>query len=343
MSKKLIAVASAFALSAAALVAVPANAAALSVTAYGWSGTETATNTAKTPVRHLSPITNTLNYDNSDDDASTETVVRFFVDGLTGDKVTVEASGGVKLLEEDFDVDSDGEFTALEVGEGVGSLSFTFTSSDSEAEFFAYTTSTTAGTVKISANGNTQVFYVASYAGPAYNVSGSFPATVTPNASDDVYAYATVTDVFGNKITGSNYDDPTKEGDYGVSYAFTKDTSRLVLSAVGATVASNGDDWIWNSTKGAWKSNGITTTLNGTVALRMDLDADDLEVGFDAPIMVAFSSSSSASLADQVKSLTAQVAALQAIVDRKVTKKRFNKLARKWNAAFPGQKVALKK
>ena len=41
--------------------------------------------------------------------------------------------------------------------------------------------------------------------------------------------------------------------------------------------------------------------------------------------------------------LAAQVKALQAIVDRKVSKKKYNTLARKWNAAFPSQKVALKK
>jgi hypothetical protein len=47
--------------------------------------------------------------------------------------------------------------------------------------------------------------------------------------------------------------------------------------------------------------------------------------------------------ATQVAALTAQVAALTAQVAKRVSKKKYNTLARKWNAAFPSQKVALKK
>jgi hypothetical protein len=54
-------------------------------------------------------------------------------------------------------------------------------------------------------------------------------------------------------------------------------------------------------------------------------------------------------LATQVTNLTAQLATLQAafaaltiIKDRKVSKLKYNRLARKWNAAFPSNKVWVK-
>ncbi len=65
---------------------------------------------------------------------------------------------------------------------------------------------------------------------------------------------------------------------------------------------------------------------------------------------------SAGSVADQLKTVTAQVAALQASVvamqaildvsrldENSVTQKKYNTLARKWNEAFPSQAVALKK
>ena len=47
-------------------------------------------------------------------------------------------------------------------------------------------------------------------------------------------------------------------------------------------------------------------------------------------------------LTAQVASLQAQLAALQIVKDRKVSKKKYNRLARKWNAAFPSNKVWVK-
>jgi hypothetical protein len=75
----------------------------------------------------------------------------------------------------------------------------------------------------------------------------------------------------------------------------------------------------------------------------------DYEVGFAAPKNVVFATSNSGSLSAQVTALTAQVTALQAqlaalqiIKDRKVSKLKYNRLARKWNAAFPSNKVWVK-
>ncbi len=72
-----------------------------------------------------------------------------------------------------------------------------------------------------------------------------------------------------------------------------------------------------------------------------------------APQFLTFSTASLAeqvtALQAQVTTLTAKVAAMQAILDvsrldeNSVTQKKYNTLARKWNAAFPSQAVALKK
>ena len=49
-----------------------------------------------------------------------------------------------------------------------------------------------------------------------------------------------------------------------------------------------------------------------------------------------------AELTLQVTELQAQLAALEIIKDRKVSKLKYNRLARKWNAAFPSNKVWVK-
>jgi hypothetical protein len=49
-----------------------------------------------------------------------------------------------------------------------------------------------------------------------------------------------------------------------------------------------------------------------------------------------------AELTLQVTELQAQLAALQIIKDRKVSKLKYNRLARKWNRAFPSNKVWVK-
>jgi hypothetical protein len=73
--------------------------------------------------------------------------------------------------------------------------------------------------------------------------------------------------------------------------------------------------------------------------VQIALTAADLTPAFPAAKSVAFSSASAGSLADQVKALTAQVAALQASLQASVTKAKYNKLVRKWNRANPTNKV----
>jgi hypothetical protein len=138
-----------------------------------------------------------------------------------------------------------------------------------------------------------------------------------------------VTDAFGNKLTAG---------------------ATVVLTATGASV-TGGANGTYNSatSKKRWE-NWVTGTTQASVSMQLALTATDLTgAGFPKANKVAFSTTSAGSLADQVKALTTQVAALTAQlaasrpVATSVTKKKYNTLARKWNAANPSNKVALKK
>jgi hypothetical protein len=70
---------------------------------------------------------------------------------------------------------------------------------------------------------------------------------------------------------------------------------------------------------------------------------------FGTPVGTQFFAVTALDLAAQVTALTAQVAAQAAILavsrldENSVTQKKYNSLVRKWNAAFPSKRIALKK
>jgi hypothetical protein len=334
MSKKLIAVASAVALGLTALVGVPANAATFSTSVFDASqdAAITAPTTALLAAVHTAPENNALQH-SKDVTRASNTAVRFDLSGVADKAITVSSSGGVKVLAKLTDADN----VALTTSAGSTTLTGVFATAGTYS-FYAFTTSTTAGTVTITSEGNSQVYFLKSKAGKAYNVSGKFPTSLVVDAAA-VFVYATVTDVFGNVI---NADNAANTSFYGGD-AFATSTSALKLSGVNAAVAGTGDTWSWDTTEKAWKSTGVTTTSSGQAALALNLTTTDRKVGFAAPRTSLFQSINSGSLTEQVAALTAQVAALQATVAKRVTKKRYNTLARKWNKAFPTQKVALKK
>jgi hypothetical protein len=80
----------------------------------------------------------------------------------------------------------------------------------------------------------------------------------------------------------------------------------------------------------------LTIDINGTAA-----DAPD-NLGLGASSTTFAAVVNNAGVAAQITALTAQLAALQIIKDRKVSKLKYNTLARKWNKAFPSQKVWVK-
>jgi hypothetical protein len=318
MSKKLIAVAAAAALALTALVAAPANA---SMT-FGIGDVTGDGTTAKTASTHAAPESDRLQF--QADGVVTNTAVRYSVTGTADAAYTVTAAAGVKVIS---------TVTAKRTADGLASLSGTFKSGESVV-FYAYTTSTTAGTVTVASAGNTIVYYVAATPGAAYNIASvEYPASMVPGTATNVYVK--LTDVFGNEITTDNA--ASKTVDNAASYG----ASQLTLTALRATVATPGT-WTWDTTKKLWKSGAVTpATSAGDDAFALALQNADQDRGFAAPVRVAFKSIVTADLAAQVKTLTAQVATLTTSVtaltaDYNSVAKKYNKLVKK------SKRVALK-
>jgi hypothetical protein len=322
MSKKLIAVASAAALALSALVAAPASASTFSVTMDGGTNVgSTATDATTVNV----PTLDVVRFNTTEANSS---AVEYTVNTTTATGVvTVSTTGSVKVIGE-------ADYTAAHaVAANVptsksGATTLSLAAAGSKAIFYAFTTSTENGTVTITNAGNSVTYFVEGIAGLAYNVTVTGPATASKGV--DYKFSATVTDVFGNPITSG----------------LTIDEDGFVVDQLGAfTAAPELSTAVGNGTKGVWNFE-VATAESGAGLLTVEVGgeeavADDI-AGFPDASLSATLSVNSADPATTITALTAQIAALQVIVDRKVTKKRYNTLARKWNRAFPSQKVWVK-
>ena len=303
MSKKLIAVAAAAALALTGLVGIaPANATGPAVSfSAGTTGTGT---TAGAPATVSVPYTNALST------SSVVTVATVTVTNLaTGDVVRVDATGSVKLVEATFANNALVDVTTL----GKSSISKTRTSA-ADLVLYAYTTSTTAGTVvmNVSRTGLTaaSTLHLKGIAGVEYkiaNVTG-IPATLALGATSAVTFQAT--DVFGNAVED--------------------DTS------IKALTPTNFGAVTWDAAAKVYKAT-LTSPSNSPFITTIDLGASDVS-GFadatDSNVAVVNNPGVSA----QIAALTAQVSALVA---------EYNKLVKKWNKRVasktaPKKKAALK-
>jgi hypothetical protein len=324
MSKKLIAVAAAAALALTGLVATPATSAvgAFSVVVSSTSGgtglNADAAYTVKIPTQDVLRFNETV--------GATTSVFRVVTTAPgTTDAVRVVSTGGVKVITKTaFDA-----LTSTTNNTKAGSQDVSQASVDGNATFYVYSTSTANGTVTVSSGLNSTTFNVKGITPAAYNVvAKAAPATVATSA--DTVIDFTVTDAFGNAIEANQTVVITKVGPLNLSTAtaLTWDTTRLTLyltvsgSAVGnASVnveigAANGATAI--TAFGTPKTSFFTVAVGGT----------------QAELITA--------LTAQVTALNAQLVALEIIKDRKVSKLKYNRLARKWNAAFPSNKVWVK-
>jgi hypothetical protein len=255
----------------------------------------------------------------------TATTIRFTVTPTSNaGVVSASSTGAVKLLtsaqyEDAVDVAdiTTGTQALSEASVGAGNV-----------VFYAYTTSTTAGTLTIANGGNTRTYYVKARVGAAYNVTAKFPATL--NSATDSDIQATVTDIFGNAVTGATNGASFTSGTLTAGY--------FGSSQAGASAGA----FLWNSTSKVWvskvKGGAVAGPSSLSVTLAPTLGDQSVANGLAAPVTSAFSSLSSVDLADQVKALTTQVAALTAD---------YNALAAKWNKKVankkaPKKKVALK-
>jgi hypothetical protein len=302
----------------------PANAATTSfdveVTGAGGNG-----DTAATALTHAALESNDLS----------GTLVEFDINGtIAGTSFTASATGGVKLIEEV--TDEDGEYLPLSAGKtSIASTKYGAKSPATAADktFFAYTTSTTPGKVTItSSTGASEVYFVASDLGQAYNVSVTMPSSV-PVADEGTSktgarVYLVVTDVFGNAFDDLAANDSATSGADGT----------VELDAIGATIEVT-TVWTYDTKRKAFKNDlGIVSSRSGNVAITVELmgDPDLTDYGFKAAKTTAFGTVS-------VKSLEDQVAALQAQLANTVSKAKYNNLVVKYNKITRGKKAKLVK
>jgi hypothetical protein len=332
MSKKLIAVAAAAALALAGLVGVaPASAnSAPVVTIIGSlsdSDVSAAAQFSATAAVNGANTANVLTHGAAPTTDTNRTTVKFTISisEATSRSVTVTSAGGVKMLSTLSGTDKDSA--------GITTLTQSDSTATPDIVFYAWTKSTTAGTVTVVGNGVTTVYYVKGTAGPAYNiVSPVFPTNVTSAATTTSAERVSfqITDVFGNTLT---------------SVANGTGAGEVKINALGADDDATGMAVSYNTTRKQFEGyvNAATAT---TVAMNIALNATDLsDNGWPAPVKSAFATSSSVSLATQVTNLTAQVATLNTTVAALTAD--YNKLATRWNTRYdlkkaPKKKVALK-
>jgi hypothetical protein len=317
MSKKLIAVASAAALALTALVGVAPASANVVVAVDGTNGADSGAGTSASPYLESVPVANVL---------TALTSIEFDVTTIVGQTMTVTATGAVRILPEITGTDADNLFTTAS-----GTTTYTEVAEATTTSFIAYNTSTTAGTIQISLKSSTtsatgDLIYIKGVKGTAYNYNVVAPASIATGAAGELTF--TVTDMFGNVIE----DDATEKSTILSSSSLTG----LSAPALGGAVS-------WDSSRKVYylsiAAQATTTPFAYTLNVSGVSDVGGLAKAKDT----FFASINSPAAAAANASLTSQVAALTAQVAGMVTKKRFNKLARKWNAAFPSQKVKLKK
>jgi hypothetical protein len=320
MSKKLIAVASAAALALTGLVGVaPANATAASI-AYAATGGDGSISTPYTAVvPHANSISSGVNS------------LRITVSGLlAGDTVTVSSAGSAKIVADEIAASTLIKVTNF----GASSLTDTVAGAATTSVFYVYDTQianaslltiaikeTDAGVVATS----TTTKYFKATVGVAHQMTDLTVADSVA-ASTVIKATFKIKDVFGNELSADTIASVLVGGTEVDSGIATYDASRK-LYEVATTSPSNTDPFIITLTGGSpVGDNGLGASSLKQIKI----------------INSAAAAAANVTATAQIAALTAQIAALQVIVDRKVTKKRYNTLARKWNRAFPSQKVWVK-
>jgi hypothetical protein len=284
LTKPLIAIASAVALVTTALVAAPANASvSAALTVNGVSVTAAATT--------ADPVLLPVPADNSVDAADALRVV-----------VTVPANTTVSATATGVKLVSALATVATPVVASAGSATFSANSgSGTTATFFAFTTSTTAGSVVVTVGGSSVTYVIKGNAGVAYNLVASVPTVA--GLGVDVDFTATVTDVFGNAVTNASI------------------TTVVLRGAVKTALTYDATDKRYE---------GVITTpaVAGAVAGISTISATDVTGLAKAVKEVSFSIAA-ADLATQVVTLNALVAAQAAEIAS--LKRTYNSLGKRYN------------
>jgi hypothetical protein len=324
MSKKLIAVASASALALSALVGI-APATALPF-ASGSTGNSIAVTVASPALALTGTGTNSDPYKGnvpSDGTVLAASLVKFSVSSdIKSRAITVATTSGIKLL--DAPGDATNKYTAAS---GLASWTST-TDAAGAAVFYAFPTTTTKGVITVTLDGDITQIYLTGNAGPAYDITSATLPSLEVSAAGVIIA--TVTDAFGNAVTAGS----------------------LTVSRVGTGTTSGADYVEYSTTTTRWQGSITAGAVAGSLAVGLTITGltatADQKTAFGDPANTYFgiinvaAAADAAALRAQIATLTAQLAALQIIKDRKVSKLKYNRLARKWNAAFPNNKVWVK-
>ncbi len=317
MSKKLIAVASAAALALTGLVGVaPAIALSPSVVASSGAGTST------DPYVSNAAESNEILADGvaGNKGLATTTAVRYSINVAAETTTVVTSTGGVKLSAVQTTTTN-----GLTAAGGVQSLSLA-SGTGTEVVFYAWNTSTTAGTVVIDYAGDRKTDHLRGAVGGPYSVSVTAPSVV--GIGGQATLSAVVKDVFGNEVTELN----------ATTAGFAKATDLATTFIGGASLAGGG--WTYSTVRKAWEAKINGPSAAGQQAMTLELKKGNAAIaslaanGFSAPAATFFTSFNSPDLAVANAALTAQVAALQAqlaesrLKVNSVTKKRWNKLVR---------------
>jgi hypothetical protein len=168
-----------------------------------------------------------------------------------------------------------------------------------------------------------------------------FTAPTTADVSGSLLISGSITDAFGNKITGLT-------ASAGAVPATLTVTRFGAASALSSTTAGSWTEGTTAATAGNYTFAVTTSATAGTgvVGLTISPLAVTALGTPKSSLLLQFTTASLATqvttLQGQVNALAAQLAALQIIKDEKVSKLKYNRLARKWNRAFPSNKVWVK-
>ena len=319
MSKKLIAVAAAAALALTGLVATPANATNIvdvTITSGSGASVVTAVATGSHADSDAAVTANTFAaarnviFNTGDTQSATRTAVRMVVRTGAAGTVSVDATGGARVA---ASIETAG--VATKVDGGTQTLAGSTVTGALNYTFYAWNTSTTAGSVVIKTAGSTLTFYVKGLAGEAYNiVSPTWPSSLYIGQTDGKVTYG-LTDAYGNNVSATG----------------------LTPTGFGATFAAA----TYSSTT-KLHSAGVSTVTADNVAINLAITPVDLSAnGFAKPVKSAFKLISAGDLSAQVTTLTAQVAALTASVTALTAD--YNGLATKYNKLVKKSKRVAKK
>jgi hypothetical protein len=297
MSKKIIAVAAAAALALTALVA-PANAAGSSLTVAAVSPT-TVSQTGLTSTTAFQVPVPSQDVLRATETTTSRSALALEVSTRSDNAaVAVTATGAVKLI-------TAAQLAASTTTTATGTQTLSLTANDSgKVTFYAYNTSTTAGSITVVESGTTPASNTVwvkgtTDLGNAYKLSATAPSIAGLGATVDYTA--TVVDMFGNALTTPVIASDTLGGD---------------SSGADATMT-------YDAVTKVYEGDFINRTTAGTTALLVSIAVSaDKVTAFGAKTTSVFFSINGADLQAAITALQAEVAALKAD---------YNALAAKWN------------